>query len=261
MSRENRVGLIMVQHSMSRRGVTGTVVAVLATVAIAIAFVGVAHACAQPPAPDDPAWGAPPTHQAGFENGTFSEFDAPPSIVHGTLDTTQERSFDGSWSAKGSLTGSPLNGFSRVVWSVEYEPGQTIRYGAAFFFPGPLPCWATLARWDNFELYAGEGDVGGVELENGMMRLVKSNYDGTGYARLTPSVPVPVGRWFTIGVVQRLGVTDAYNALYVDGTLVGSSTTPNSRGRPVRHIRFGYVSDFPGCTPASSFYIDQVFAS
>jgi hypothetical protein len=244
---------------MSPRRPTQIVAAVLATAAIAL--VGIPPARAQTPPPGDPASSAAALHKAGFETGTFSEFDMAPSILHGTLITTQDRAFDGGWAAKGSLDGTPFNGFSRVLWSVAYEPGQTIRYGASYFLPGPLPCWATLARWDNYLLYEGAGDVGGVELEDGVIRLVRSNYDGTNYARLTPSAPVPIGRWFTIEVVQRVGVSDAYNALYLDGSLVGSSTTPNSRGRPIRHIRFGYVSDFPECTPASSFYIDSVFAS
>jgi hypothetical protein len=252
------VRVIKVQCLMSARRLTETAAASLATAAIAL--VGVPPAWGQTPTPGDPAASAPVVHQAGFETGTFSEFDAP-DILHGTLVTTQERAFDGAWAAKGSLDGSPRNGFSRVVWSVAYEPAQTIRYGASYFLPGPLPCWATLARWDNYLLYEGEGDVGGVELEDGVIRLVRSNYDGANYARLTPSAPVPIGRWFTIEVVQRVGVSDAYNALYLDGSLVGSSTAPNSRGRPIRHIRFGYVSDFPECAPASSFYIDNVFAS
>jgi hypothetical protein len=249
----------MVQGLMSPRRLAQIVAAVLATAAVAL--VGVPPAWGQAPAPDDPASSAPALRQAGFESGIFSAFDVLPDILHGTLVMTQERAFDGAWAAKGSLDGSPRNGFSRVVWSVAYEPGQTIRYGAAYFLPGPLPCWATLARWDNYLLYEGGGDVGGVELEDGWIRLVRSNYDGTNYARLTPSARVPIGRWFTIEVVQRVGVSEPYNALYLDGSLVGSSTAPNSRGRPIRHIRFGYVSDFPDCTPASSFYIDNVFAS
>jgi hypothetical protein len=200
-------------------------------------------------------------HQAGFETGTFSEFDGGPSILRGTLAATQETAFEGARSAKGSIDGSALNGFSRVVWSVAYESSQTIRYGASYLFPGPLPCWATLARWDNYALYGGGGDVGGVELEHGTVQLTRQDYDGTNFATLTAPVAVPVGRWFSIEVVQRLGASDAYNELYLDGTLIGSSTTPNSRGRPIRHIRFGYVSLAPQCTPASSFYIDRVFAT
>jgi hypothetical protein len=199
--------------------------------------------------------------QGGFETGTFSEFDGGPSFLRGTIATTQEQAFDGAWSAKGSIDGSPLNGFARVAWSVAYEPGQTIRYGASYYLPGPLPCWAMLARWDNYLLYAGGGDVGGVLLENGTLRLARENYDGTNFADLSPSAPVPVGRWFSIEVVQRLGASEAYNEFYLDGTLIGTSTTPNSRGRPIRHIRFGYVGVAPQCTPPSSFYIDRVFAT
>jgi hypothetical protein len=196
----------------------------------------------------------------GFETGTFSEFGWP-SVLRGTLETTQEMAVDGAWSAKGSLEGSPRNSFSRVAWRVDYESGQEIRYGASYFLTEPLPCWATLARWDNYLLFGGSGDVGGVELEDGMIRLIRQDYDGANFASLSPRVPVPVGRWFTLEVVQRLGRGDAYTDLYVDGELVGHSEKPNSRGRPIRHIRFGYVSVAPQCTPASTFFIDRIFAT
>jgi hypothetical protein len=221
------------------------------------------------PSPSPPASTAPDAPQlppgigrAGdFETGSFAEFDGSPSILHGTLVPVQGTAFSGTWSAHGSYDGSGANGFARVMWGVKYENGDTIRYGASYYLSGPLPCWAMLARWDNYALYGPGGDVGGVELEDGMVRLVRMDYDGRNYARLSPNAAVPLGRWFSIEVVQRLGTDGAMNELYLDGTLVGTSTTANSRGRPIRHIRFGYAAVASGCTPASDFYIDRVFAT
>jgi hypothetical protein len=212
------------------------------------------------PAPTEGAT-APVSLHAGFEAGDLSEFPAGPSVLRGRLETTQRRAYDGARSVRGTVDDSDTNGYSRLAWSVAYESGQTIRYGASFLLPGSLPCWAMLARWDNYLLFGGDGDVGGVLLEHGTLRLVRQDYDGRNFATLSPEVDVPTGRWFTVEIVQRLGASDAYNELYLDGTLVGSSTTPNSRGRPIRHIRFGYVSIAPRCTPTSSFYMDEVFAT
>jgi hypothetical protein len=212
-------------------------------------------------APDVPPL-PPEIGRAGdFETGTFSEFNGSPSILHGTLVPVQGNAYSGDWSAQGSYDGSGANGFARVMWDVEYESGDTIRYGASYYLSGPLPCWAMLARWDNYALYGRAGDVGGVELEDGVIRLIRGNYDGSNYARLSPNASVPLGRWFSIEVIQRLGAEGATNELYLDGTLVGGSTTPNSRGRSIRHIRFGYVAVAAPCTPASAFFIDRVFAS
>ncbi len=72
---------------------------------------------------------------------------------------------------------------------------------------------------------------------------------------------MPVGRWFTIEVVQRLGTAGATSDLYLDGEHVGGSTAANSRGRPIRNIRFGFVAVAAKCTPASSFLMDDVFAT
>jgi hypothetical protein len=241
----------------------------IAPVALAIAamlaspVVSAAVAQDQSGAGDDPTLPGPfddVRFYGGFETGTFSEFGWP-SVLRGTLETTQETAVEGAWSASGSVDGSSYNSFSRLAWPVDYERGQEIRYGASYYLRGPLPCWAMLARWDNYLLYGGAGDTGGVLLEGGMLRLTRQNYDGTNFANLSPPVPVPVGRWFTVEVVQRLGRRHAYSELYVDENLIGSSETPNSRGRPIRHIRFGYVSVAPQCTPASSFFIDRVFAT
>jgi hypothetical protein len=208
-------------------------------------------------APQSPGVG----RHGDFETGNFSEFDGSPSVREGTLVPVLGNAVSGHWSAFGSYDGSGNNGFSRVMWSVTYESGDTIRYGASYYLYAPLPCWAMLARWDNYALYGHRGDVGGVELEGGVIRLVRADYAGTNYARLSPDAPVPLGRWFSIEVVQRLGNRDAANEFYVDGKLVGSSTTPNSRGLPIRHIRFGYVAVASWCTPASSFFIDRVFTT
>jgi hypothetical protein len=201
------------------------------------------------------------THAGTFEPGNLCEFDFGASVRHGSLDPTPANAAAGAWSVTGSYDGSGANGFARVGWQVRYEAGDTVRFGASFLLTDTLPCWAMLARWDNYALYGPGGDVGGIELEGGEFRLVRTNYDGSNYRRLSPSVRVPLDRWFSIEVVQRLGTAGATSDLYLDGEHVGGSTAANSRGRPIRNIRFGFVAVAAQCTPASSFLMDDVFAT
>jgi hypothetical protein len=73
------------------------------------------------------------------------------------------------------------------------------------------------ARWDNFALYGQRGDTGGVELERGVMRLVRMDYAGSDYARLSPSVPVPRRRWF--GFVAVADPCAGPSSFYIDRVL------------------------------------------
>src|SRR5215207_8487297 len=109
----------MAQHSTPlRRWIKRCIELGTPAVAAAVLWsVLVSAAGAQAPSTDGPAHA---NRHAGYETGTFSEFDSAPSILRGTLATTQENAFEGMWSAKGSIDGSPLNGFSRAVWSVTY---------------------------------------------------------------------------------------------------------------------------------------------
>jgi hypothetical protein len=201
------------------------------------------------------------THAGTFEAGNLCEFDFGASVRHGSLEPTSANAAAGTWSVAGSYDGSGANGFARVGWQVRYEAGDTVRFGASFLLTDTLPCWAMLARWDNYALYGPDGDVGGVEFEGGELRLVRMNYDGSNYRRLSPSVPAPLDRWFSIEVVQRLGTAGATSDLYLDGEHIGGSSAANSRGQPIRNIRFGFVAVAAQCTPASSFLMDDVFAT
>ncbi len=101
---------------------------------------------------------------------------------------------------------------------------------------------AYLLRWDN-DTYPSEGDVGGVGLSTGRMRLFRQDYSGANYADLTSIARLPQGRWFWREVHQAVSPFDglADSELYLDGRLVGQSRLPNSRGREIDHLRVGLV--------------------
>jgi len=185
------------------------------------------------------------------------------SALGGDISVTDDRAYTGTHAAMASSNGD--EGFQRVWYDVNWADEDEVWYGAAYYVPDrdEMPCWAMLARWDNFKSFGRDGDTGGVELEDGKIRLVRGGYDGSNYQRLSSSVDVPEGRWFWLEVHQRLSDKDgeAENELYIDGDKVGSSDKANSAGRKVDNVRFGYSALRQECADASKLYFDDVSIS
>ncbi len=204
-----------------------------------------------------------------FEPGNFSEFSGH-SAVAGELATTQAKAYEGSRSAIASYDGSGRNAFARTWFDVDWGRGSDVWYGAAYYIPSKaaMPCYYSLMRWDNYTLYGNPGgDVGGIEVStSGRARLMRQDYTGDNYAGLTREFDLPEGRWFWLEVHQRLSDRpgEALNEVYLDGSRIDASTTPNGRGKRITEIRHGIVSlgSDGDCAPtAASIFIDRVSVS
>jgi len=168
--------LVVYALAMSVGGVEGTSTAPLA-------------AKVEPFASRAPAWQAA-ARVAHFEGATLSEVDGG-SASEGSLRATGDRAYDGRRAARAEYNGANANAnaFARVWYDVDWETGTEVWYGAAFFIPSKkaLPCWSTIARWDNYSLFESAGETGGIEvLENGRADVFLSNY-GADHVSLTPS--------------------------------------------------------------------------
>lgn len=203
---------------------------------------------------------APDARFTSFEAGSFAGVDGN-SSTGGRVAVTGDHAYTGARAARAASNGT--EGFQRVWYDVRWGNGTDVWYGAAYYVPGPLPCWSMIARWDNYRSHGQDGDTGGVEVENGLARLVRGGYDGSNYARLSESFPLPRGRWFWLEVHQRLSDEDgkALNEVYVDGRRVGSSTTANSAGRPIDNVRYGYSALDAQCSGSSTVFFDDVSVS
>ena len=193
----------------------------------------------------------------------FCEFDGNSTTTNATLTSTTERAFAGTRAAKVTYDGSPGDPFARTWYDVDWASGSDVWYGAAFYVSDPAKLqWTDLIRWDNFSLYQGSGDTGGLFVENGVLKVKREDYTGANFLRLVDGGPIPAGRWFWVEVHQKLAGVDgqALTELYVDGVKRGSSTLANSRGRPVTSIRHGYVSNAAG-GGASTLHLDRASIS
>jgi hypothetical protein len=100
-------------------------------------------------------------------------------------------------------------------------------------------------RWDNWSLYPDEADWGGVSIygSDHRARLLRFGAGRPNDTLVGPTT-LPEGRWFTLEVHQMRSSQSgsALSELYVDGSLVGKSTAPNTYGRPATRVRFGLVA-------------------
>jgi hypothetical protein len=197
-----------------------------------------------------------------LESGTFSDFDAF-SSWEGALSVTTARAYDGTHSARASFLGNGASGAQRAWNVVDWRTGKDVWFGMALYVPDVSAyCYWNPIRWDNYGTYGGEGDVGGLSIDEGRLNLIQNHYGGT-ERKLINGGAVPEGRWFWVEVHQILSGTDgaALSELYVDDTLVGRSTAHNSAGRPIDHLRFGVVNVSGSCSGAGTVYFDRASVS
>jgi hypothetical protein len=183
---------------------------------------------------------------ATLEDG-FRDFSQT-NVSTGTLALSTERAFDGTTSAFAAYDGGGNNGYSRGIWNVSWQDGEDVWFGAAYYLPvgfvAKIQGQVDLLRWDNWVSHPDDTDWGGVSIYGSDHRARLLRF-GAGRPNDTLVGPfdLPEGRWFTLEAHERLSAgADAYSELYLDGSLVGSSTRPNTYGRPIQRIRYGIVA-------------------
>ena len=193
-----------------------------------------------------------------FETGDFSEA-ANFSTEAGSLNVMSGRGYEGTHSARASYSGGGVAGFQRVWQNVNWANGTDVWYGMALYIPNTSDYryWNPL-RWDNYRSYQGDGDTGGLTIEQGSIHLVRSNYNREEHV-LIDGGKAPQGRWFWVELHQRFSGTDgqALSELYLDGRKLGSSTNANSAGRGIDNLRAGVVNVAGSCSKASSVDFDR----
>ena len=200
---------------------------------------------------------------ANFEGGNFSELDDQFSSWEGSLSVTSQRAYQGNRSAQATFNGNGTSGAARVWRPVDWKNGSDVWYGMAMYVPDTSAyCYWNPMRWDNYKTYGGEGDVGGVAIEDGKVKMIQ-NYYGRSERQLTPGVAIPQGRWFWLEVHQRFSENDgqALSELYMDGKRIGASRAANSAGRAINNVRFGVVNVAGSCSRPGTVNFDRVSIS
>ena len=181
----------------------------------------------------------------GQSFSVFSQINA----LNGTLTQTTARAYSGTSSARATYNGSGENGYARGIWNVQWEDGDDVWFGAAYYLPtgfhSNIQGQVDLVRWDNWSTNPSDTDWGGVSIygSDHRARLLRFGA-GRPNDTLVGPLDLPEGRWFTLEVHQRRSATSgsALSELYVDGKLVGKSTAANTYGRAATRVRYGVVA-------------------
>jgi hypothetical protein len=189
---------------------------------------------------------------ATMETDDFSQFHSINSnSSQGWLSIDSTRAYEGSRSARATTpAGTGTTKFARGIWVVSWGRGTDVWYGAAFYLPSDFYSRqqgdVDILRWDNWTLEQRSQDQSGLTiLWDHRLALLRKNLDSGDYTMLTnPIAPLSTGAWHLVEVHQRLSSdsASALNELYVDGSLVASSTTENWYGREVTALRVGIVA-------------------
>jgi hypothetical protein len=163
------------------------------------------------------------------------------------LDST--RAYNSGYAAKASYAGGGTNGYARGVQSVDWNDGTHVWYGEAVYLPtgfkAAMQGQVDLMRWDNYSLANVSDDWGGISIwhSDKLARLLLFNAAGD-TATLVGPFNIPEGRWNWIEVHQIFSSHSgsAYSAVYLNGSLVGTSTLANKYALGITRIRFGLVA-------------------
>jgi hypothetical protein len=216
-----------------------------------------------PPPPPPP----PPTggRLASFDGGTLTGMDQFSSL-NGSVKVSNALAYDGTYSAKASLTSG---GYARGIFQVAWPAAADEYYGVALYLPtnfiSSMQGGVDLLRWDNYGAYGNNADYGGIEMwRDGKARLMLGKYTNDPGNVLGSPITLPTGRWFWLEVHQRFSATagQALSEVFVDGTKVTSSTAANSYGRGIDRVRYGIVSsDNAAQTNPLSLWFDRASIS
>jgi hypothetical protein len=184
---------------------------------------------------------------AGFETGDLRELDEA-STLEGSLSVSEASPFRGRHAARARYSGSGANGYARGLFELSWQPGDRVRYSAAFRLPNGFyraqQGQVALMRWDNWPTYGSPGaDAGGIVIygSDGRARLMRGRYGGE-QVTLGRSFRLPEGRWFRLSVEQRLSTAHPFSRVELNGREIITTHQQNSYGRPINRVRFGLVA-------------------
>jgi len=185
---------------------------------------------------------------ATMDGQSFSVFSQI-NTLRGTLTQSSARAYSGTSSVRATYDGGAENGYARGIWNVQWEEGEDVWFGGAYYLPAGfhsnIQGQVDLMRWDNWSTNPSDTDWGGVSIygSDHRARLLRFGA-GRPNDTLVGPLDLPEGRWFTLEVHQRRSATagGALSELYVDGKLVGKSTAPNTYGRAATRVRYGVVA-------------------
>lgn len=191
---------------------------------------------------------------------SFADWDlGGPSVLPnpGSSVTLVDTGYDGVAAARAAIPSGTGNKYARTLWgntygqsgALSFGEGDDFTYGMALYLPvgfhANMQNYFVPMRWDNY----GTTNVsrGGLSMyADGSMRLFRERDGVEGQVNLLgdKTFRLSEGSWHWLEVRQKLSTTSgsAFNALFVDGVQVGSSTTANFYGQAVSAIRFGIVA-------------------
>jgi Polysaccharide lyase len=174
--------------------------------------------------------------------------------VNGTLSATGPGYGADAATFAATYSGAGGAGQASGTFNVQWQQGQSVAYGAAFYLPANFHTAPTgqqaLLAWDSLPDVDGRSEQAGVVIDysDNAGYLVANTVTNGSAAQQVLAGPfsLPIGTWFTLQVRQLLGSgAAAYSDVYLDGRLVAASHTPNFSGQQITDVRYGIVELTP----------------
>jgi murein DD-endopeptidase MepM/ murein hydrolase activator NlpD len=192
------------------------------------------------------AFALPPAANATLlaaRNGNLAAFSGGISASGGTLTTIADK-FGGDRKAFSAAYSGPGDGSVSGSLAVDWIPGQTVSWGAAFRL---VPGFHAATE--------GQQELVGWQADSGQEGVVVDYSDNLGYLVASPGslqqvlvgpFRLPIGRWFTLQVRQLLGLApSASSRVYVNNKLVGSSSATTLPAGQITQVSYGIVQLTP----------------
>lgn len=194
-------------------------------------------------------------------NGNLAAFAGGTSVANGTLTVVQGRygndhhAFDASYSGTGDATAS---GTLDVSWT----PGQTVAWGAAFRLLADFHT-ATAGQQELIGWQGGSTQDGIVVDYSDNLAYLVAQPGSVSQQVLAGPFALPLGRWFSLQVRQRLGSSpSSHSRVYINNRLVGSSSATTLASGEVTQVSYGIVQlTAPAQQGPVSVEFDQAIAA
>lgn len=232
-----------------------------------------------------------------FETGNCSQFtqgcqSTGPSANNAVTTVGTGKAYDGIYALHAAYTGGTQNAYARAVENVGWNSGDDVWYGEAVYLPvgfkAAMQEEVSLLRWDDYgnSVYGScnsdnlnpappcdpDSQIGGIVINCGKdstgkctdlhARLKFSCYHGCPESIVAGPWDIPEGQWTWLEVHQKFSTVagQAVNQVYMNGTLVGSSTLANTNGYLIDRLRAGLVAIGAGTqTNPLDLWTDRVY--